>query len=220
MKKIIPILAVLGGAAAIAAYKFKKDEEKKIIDLDEGMLHDDGLVENDEDTLEEGPISNPQACCDDAKQAMQNILYDANEFVNDTANKASDIVSDVKEKAETVVKDVKDVFPNLVEEEIEELKAKAKAVMEEMKVQGDSHKIERPVQHSVRFENAQDVESFKNIVINRGFVVTDGDNEHELLVLHITPLDEVKLVANILYIANEVRANHGTYEGWTSKVAY
>ena len=220
MKKIIPLIAIIGGAAAFAAYKFKKDEEKKIIDLDEGMLYDDGLAENEEESVDEGLISDPHSCCDDAKQAMQNILYDADSYVNEVGDKVVDFAKDAKEKAESIVKDVKDVFPNLIEEEIQDLKAKAKSVMEEMKNDGDSHNIERPVQHNVKFDNVQDAESFKNTVINRGFVVTDGEEANELLVLHITPLDEVKLIANILYIANEVRANNGTYIGWTSKIAY
>ena len=41
MKKIFPILAVLGSAAALIAYKMKKEEEKQIIDLDQGLLYDD-----------------------------------------------------------------------------------------------------------------------------------------------------------------------------------
>lgn len=221
MKKIIPVLAVLGGAAALAMYKLNKDEKKKIIDLDEGLLHDDGLAENEDESIDEGPISEPQSCCcDDAKKAMKNILYDADELINNAADKVVDFAHDVKDNASNVIKDVKEVFPNLVEEEIQELKNKAKALMDEMLGEGDSHTIERPVQHSVRFETQEDATTFKNQVINRGFVVTSGDSELELMVLHITPLDDVKLIANILYIANETKANHGAYEGWTSKIAY
>ena len=43
MKKIFPILAVLGSAAALIAYKMKKEEEKQIIDLDQGLLYDDAV---------------------------------------------------------------------------------------------------------------------------------------------------------------------------------
>lgn len=41
MKKIIPALAVIAGAAALVAYKLKKDEEKQIVDLDQGLLEDE-----------------------------------------------------------------------------------------------------------------------------------------------------------------------------------
>ncbi len=62
MKKVIPVLAVLAGAAALVAYKLKKDEEKKIVDLDQGLLEDEeNIDENDmeEEEIEEGPISQP-----------------------------------------------------------------------------------------------------------------------------------------------------------------
>ena len=50
MKKIIPALAVIAGAAALVAYKLKKDEEKQIVDLDQGLLEDeDDLNEMDMD---------------------------------------------------------------------------------------------------------------------------------------------------------------------------
>ena len=37
MKKILPILGVVAGAAAFVAYKMKKEEQKQIIDLDQGL---------------------------------------------------------------------------------------------------------------------------------------------------------------------------------------
>ena len=64
MKKIIPALAVIAGAAALVAYKLKKDEEKQIVDLDQGLLADEeDLNEMDlDDEIEEGPISDPASC--------------------------------------------------------------------------------------------------------------------------------------------------------------
>ena len=49
MKKIIPALAVLGGVAAFAVYKLKKEEKKHVVDLDQGLLYDE---ENEDDILE------------------------------------------------------------------------------------------------------------------------------------------------------------------------
>ena len=48
MKKIIPALAVLGGVAAFAVYKLKKEEKKHVVDLDQGLLYDE---ENEDDIL-------------------------------------------------------------------------------------------------------------------------------------------------------------------------
>ena len=49
MKKIIPALAVLGGVAAFAVYKLKKEEKKHVVDLDQGLLYD----EENEDDIDE-----------------------------------------------------------------------------------------------------------------------------------------------------------------------
>ena len=70
MKKIIPALAVIAGAAALVAYKLKKDEEKQIVDLDQGLLEDeDDLNEMDmDDEIEEGPISDPASCMETVKK--------------------------------------------------------------------------------------------------------------------------------------------------------
>lgn len=220
MKKLIPLLAIIGGAAALAAYKVKKDEQKKIIDLDEGMLHDEDLMDDEDDTVDEGLISDPKSCCvDNAKEAVKDIIDTADKLVKDTVDKVEDFARDTRKEVKRAAKDAKEVFPNLVEEEIQELKNKTKAIMDKMLEEGDVHENERPVQHTVRFETVEDAENFKNTVINRGFVVTAGENELELIVLHITPLDEVKLIANVLYIVNEAHLHHGTYEGWTSKIA-
>ena len=42
----------------LIAYKMKKEEEKQIIDLDQGLLYDDEPKDN-EDAAEEAPISDP-----------------------------------------------------------------------------------------------------------------------------------------------------------------
>ena len=72
MKKIFPILAVLGSAAALIAYKMKKEEEKQIIDLDQGLLYDDEPEDN-EDAAEEAPISDPQHCCEEVNEAFMKV---------------------------------------------------------------------------------------------------------------------------------------------------
>ena len=111
-------------------------------------------------------------------------------------------------------------FPSLLKSETAALKEQAKKLMDDMLQEGDVHENERPVQHSVVFKTAEDMDSFKNEVINKGFVITRGDEDLELIVLHITPIDDVKLMGNILYIAGEAKLHHGEYQGWSSKVIY
>ncbi|MDE6196143.1 MAG: hypothetical protein K2F55_04710, partial [Erysipelotrichaceae bacterium] len=48
MKKLIPALAILGSPVAFAVYKLKKDEKKKLMELDQGLLVDEDLVKPSE----------------------------------------------------------------------------------------------------------------------------------------------------------------------------
>ena len=61
---------------------------------------------------------------------------------------------------------------------------------------------------------------FKSVVINRGYVITRGSEEFELIVLHITPMDKVKLMSNVYYLADVATAYQGVYKGWQSKAVY
>lgn len=221
MKKIIPVLAVLGSAAALVAYKLKKDEQKQIVDLDQGLLQDEELEETTDDEVEEGPISEPQSCCMDAvKEGVQDTVEDMKDHIEDAKETVSDFVEDVKEEAKEVLEDADEEFPSMLKEEVAKLKEQAKELMEAMAGEGDVHENERPVQHTVKFSTPQDLDDFKNTVINKGFVITKGEEDGELIVLHITPIDDSKLVPTILYIANEAKKHHGEYKGWTSKVIY
>ena len=250
MKKIIPVLGVLAGAAAFAVYKMKKDEQKQIIDLDQGLLDDD------EETLEEGPISNPASCCEAVKdkaedlaetvkekaknleERTEELLDDAADqvedkmeegakaykiHIEDAQEKAEDVKEAVQDKAEEVKENVEeavDQYPNLSGSQVEAIRAQADAVIEELEKDGDVHTHERPIQHKVIFTNMNDLEAFKNTVINKGFVITNGDEEFQLTVLHITAINKEKLYENMFYLADTAAACNGIYEGWISKVVY
>lgn len=186
MKKIIPALAVLGGVAAFAVYKLKKEEKKHIADLDQGLLYDD--EDGSEDNLE-------------------------NSF-----KKAEDEVQDLAEDNKTIPMDEK--FPNLTSVEVENLKNEYNSKVNELTVDGDILSKERPIRHNVCFHNETDLEHFKKEVINRGFVISAGEEPLNLVVLHISPINTEKLVDNILYLANRTKANQGIYKGWETKVVY
>ena len=220
MKKIIPALAVIAGAAALVAYKLKKDEEKQIVDLDQGLLEDeDDLNEMDmDDEIEEGPISDPASCMEtvkkeaaDAAEDLKDLAKDAFEEGKEAAEDFADAVKNQAAEAKDIVQDAAEEFdtdfPSLLKSETAALKEQAKKLMDD-------------IQHSVVFQTAEDMDSFKNEVINKGFVITRGDEDLELIVLHITPIDDVKLMGNILYIAGEAKLHHGKYQGWSSKVIY
>ena len=191
MKKVIPVLAVLAGAAALVAYKLKKDEEKKIVDLDQGLLEDEeNIDENDmeEEEIEEGPISQP------------GYINQVNEAVKEEETEENN--------------------SSLTEEEVTALQNSTQQKMDEMLQEGDVHENERPVQHYIEFNNSEDLENFKSNVINQGFVISKGKTDLELVVLHISPIEKEKLMNNILCIADEAKKHNGKYLGWDSKIIY
>ena len=233
MKKIIPALAVLAGAAALVAYKLKKDEEKQIIDLDQGLLEDeDDLDDVDmDDEIEEGPISDPASCMEAVKEAAADTAEDVKELAKDAVEEGKEVAEeladtlrdkaeDAKETVQTAAEEFDTDFPSLLKSEVAALKEQAKKLMDDMLQEGDVHENERPVQHRVVFKTAEDMDAFKNEVINKGFVITRGDEDLELNVLHITPIDDIKLMGNILYVAAEAKLHRGEYKGWSSKVIY
>lgn len=190
MKKVIPVLAVLAGAAALVAYKLKKDEEKKIVDLDQGLLEDEeNIDENDmeEEEIEEGPISQP------------GYINQVNEAVKEEPDENNS---------------------SLTEDEVTALQNSTQQKMDEMLQEGDVHENERPVQHYIEFNNSEDLENFKSNVINQGFVISKGKTDLELVVLHISPIEKEKLMNNILCIADEAKKHNGKYLGWDSKIIY
>lgn len=251
MKKILPILGVVAGAAAFVAYKMKKEEQKQIIDLDQGLLEDE------DETLEEGPISDPASCCESVmdkaeevkenveekaknlaertEELMEDVTDNMEEHVEDASQAfkihiedAADVVEAKVEDAKAVFEEVKDDveeakderYPHLNGSQLEEIRGHADAVVEELEKDGDVHNHERPVQHRINFTNMEDMDNFKNTVINKGFVITNGDEEFQLMVLHITAINKEKLYDNMFYLADTAAMYHGVYLGWTSKVVY
>lgn len=246
MKKIIPVLGVLAGAAAFAVYKMKKDEQKQIIDLDQGLLDDD------DEAVEEGPISDPASCCEAIKETAEDIVETGKEKAKNLEERTEELLEDavdhiedgakafqihiedaqeaVEEKAEDVketvedtietVKESTDQYPHLTGSQVEAIRTQADKVIEELEIDGDVHSHERPVQHKVNFTNMEDLEAFKNTVINKGFVITNGEEAFQLMVLHISAINKETLYENMFYLADTAVACHGTYEGWVSKVVY
>lgn len=212
MKKIIPAVAIVGGVAAFIIYKMKKEQQKKVVSLDEGLLQDDEL--NDE--IEEGPISDPASCCEDMKETFDDAK---DEFMN-TVDHVKDEVCDFKDDLQEHLQDTGEKVESYVTSEIDAIKKKSKELMAKMMEQGDVHEHERPVQHHVTFNTKEDLDNFKEKIINKGYVVTQGDQELELNILHISPMNEEKLMQNVQDIINCANIHHGKYGNWTSKIVY
>ena len=192
MKKLIPILALAAGAAAFVAYKMKKDE-KKVMELDEGLLYDD------EDTIEESLISEPQTV-----GGMEN-----------------EYISTDSTDTEQAILLYDDQYKNLSQTKVEEIKRHYEESLEKLAVEGDVHENERPIEHTVTFLDKVNQEAFKHAVVNRGFVISVNEQDDKVLnILHISAVNSPKLLDNILFLNNEALAHHGVYSGWKTKVMY
>ena len=99
MKKILPILGVVAGAAAFVAYKMKKEEQKQIIDLDQGLLEDE------EETLEEGPISDPASCCENVVEKAEEVKENVEEKAKNLEERTEELMEDVSDNIEEHVED-------------------------------------------------------------------------------------------------------------------
>lgn len=206
MKKIIPALALLGGAAAFVIYKMKKEEQKQIVDLDQGLLYDE--EEEQEEEVGEAPISDPAACCTDSEEKLDEMLEDANASLAHLPEEKK--TDDALEKSSL-----------LSEEEKAELVKEQQKKLEELAEKGDVPAIERPVRHTVIFEDESALQAYRKEVVNRGFVISAGEGgELELTVLHITPLASQKLMDNVFYLAQQAKLHHGVYKGWETEPAY
>lgn len=197
MKKVLPLLALLGGAAALVAYKMKKDEQKKIVGLDEGLLYDDTLLENEESN---------NTSSDELDNNEQYVAKADDNNVTDIEDKSvNDVVYD-------------EIFTHLTKSEMTLLKEDTEARIASLNEKQDIHEKERPIQHHLKFSNEIQMNEFKNIIINHGYVITRGAQEFELIVLHIAPIDNVKIMANIYYLADVAAMYNGIYKGWETRV--
>lgn len=172
MKKrsVLPVLAVLGAAAAYVSYRVKKEIDKEAIDLDEGLLEDKVNT----------PLSRP-------------VLED------------SETASDIH-------------YANLSEEAVASIKQTTSDAINELAQQGDVQSVERPIQQMITFETPEDEQAFRQEVMRKAYVVSKGEAPLEVIVLHISVINEAHLFPAVLEIADLAKKYNGKYNGWKSKI--
>lgn len=175
MKKTLGVIAVLGSAAALLAYKLKQEEKK----------NNEIVEENNQDEC---------------------ILHSVQQINEDTIEK-EDFLTEASTKTVS--------FPHLSKEDMEHLNEISEERLEALD-QLEEHK-ERPLQHTIRFEEEKALERFKSCVINEGYVVTTGANSNELLVLNIIRSESDVILSKIFYLADLAKEYQGTYVNWILK---
>lgn len=222
MKKALTTIAILGGIAAAVAYKLKKDEEKKIMKLEQELLEEENFTENHDTGVENEDFSTqPEetCCCTEENCECENSEETPAEEAESTCdcgcNEETACACETEKSEEADPE-----FPYLNTETKKQIDEMNEEVIAKLEENGDVHENERPVQHTVAFKNLDDLENYKTAVINKGFVVTKGEETLELYVLHIAPIDRIQLIQNIYYLANLALEMHGVYKGWKSRVSY
>lgn len=222
MKKALTTIAILGGIAAAVAYKLKKDEEKKIMKLEQELLEEENITENHDTGAENEDFSTqPEetCCCTEENCECENSEETPAEEAEPTCdcgcNEETACACETEKSEEADPE-----FPYLNTETKKQIDEMNEEVIAKLEENGDVHENERPVQHTVAFKNLDDLENYKTAVINKGFVVTKGEETLELYVLHIAPIDRIQLIQNIYYLANLALEMHGVYKGWKSRVSY
>lgn len=222
MKKALTTIAILGGIAAAVAYKLKKDEEKKIMKLEQELLEEENFTENHDTGVENEDFSTqPEetCCCTEENCECENSEETPAEEAEPTCdcgcNEETACTCETEKSEEADPE-----FPYLNTETKKQIDEMNEEVIAKLEENGDVHENERPVQHTVAFKNLDDLENYKTAVINKGFVVTKGEETLELYVLHIAPIDRIQLIQNIYYLANLALEMHGVYKGWKSRVSY
>lgn len=79
---------------------------------------------------------------------------------------------------------------------------------------GDDLERNRPIYHLIRFEDEDNASAFRYEVANKGYVISQGETKHDLMVLHVLPLDLVKLMAHAYSLADCAKKYQGTYIDW------
>lgn len=248
MKKLIPALAILGSAIAFAVYKLKKEEQKQLAELDEGLLEnkepefhheeekpsftkEEPVFMKDEEIdipfkkEAETPSFSPreEQHDDSAMEDIRQLFQETAEHAEASYQAAEEAVKEYAAKAAQAFQEEESYhpeYPHLTNRMVEDIEVMVKEAIEKLAKDGDVHEHERPVQHMVSFRNKEDMEAFKSRVINKGFVITKGENEYDLVVLHISAIDEERLINHILFIADQAYAFNGEYQGWQSKVSF
>lgn len=233
MKKGLLGLVVLGAIAGTVAYKLKKNQqEKELLDEELEILSGVETEENSETTEE----SNKEESEEPDEIETNESIEEVTETVEETAE-TEEVDEEIKEydfsdKFDEILEEIEDnSFEEVISEEIikipfienidenykKELESNVDEVIEELDESNDIFEDERPIQHTIDFKSVEDMEAYKAVVIEKGYVVTRGENPYQLSVLHIAPINKSELLVNVYYLANQAIKHNGSYQGWQSR---
>lgn len=107
-------------------------------------------------------------------------------------------------------------YPNLNTEDMIYLNEVSETVFETINFD-ELGEEDRPIQHALSFKNRILMEKFKSIVIEEGYVITKGETDLDLVVLHVSKVDVDLILSKVFYLANLAIECNGTYKNWILK---
>lgn len=102
-------------------------------------------------------------------------------------------------------------YPNLNQEDILRLNEVGEELFSKLDEDTTDDRTERPLQHTIQFENEEQLQAYKNIVISEGYVVTGGEDPNKLIVLNITKVNPDEILSRIFSLANKAKEYNGEY---------
>ena len=228
MKKGLLALVVLGAVAGTVAYKLSKNKKEKEL-LDEELEILSGSEEtseesdetDEEDSDEPDEIEeNPEEDSDDVEESTEEVEseeteeikeYDfSDKFCESTEEHSIDEIISEEIEENPIIHEINDEYKKELESNVDE-------VIEQLDEKNDLFEDERPIQHTIDFKRIEDMDAYKAIVIEKGYVVTRGETPLQLNVLHIAPINKSELLVNVYYLANQAIKHNGSYQGWQSR---
>lgn len=222
MKKGLFALVVLGAIAGSVAYKIKKNQKEKEL-LDEELEILSGVEQESEETQEtsEEDSEEPDEIETIEEPFENNEEIDEEVTEYDFTNKLNEESVEIEEDSneENISEEIiENPFIEAINEDYKkELEINVDEAIEKLDENNDIFEDERPIQHIIDFKSIEDMEAYKEVVIEKGYVVTRGENPYQLSVLHIAPINKSELLVNVYYLANQAIKHNGSYQGWQSR---
>ena len=176
------------------------------------------LFEDAEEAFEE--LEEFEETCEKLEEAIEDTEeLDEEIYEYDFSDKFEEIAEEIEDNSTEEIISEEIIENPFIEETEDDYKIEFESndeVIEEFDENIDNFE-ERPVQHTIDFKSVEDMETYKQVVIEKGYVVTRGENPYQLSVLHIAPSNKRELLVNVYYLANQAVKYNGSYQGWQSR---
>ena len=167
-------------------------------------------------------VEEAQEVVEDVKEAVEEKIEEVKEVIEEKVEENPAVSETVEKKTAFLEESFQEneITANLNEEFKKELDDNSDEVIQKLNSENDELKEERPIQHTIDFKSLDDLEAYKAVVIEKGYVATKGENQYQLNVLHVAPINKSELLVNVYYLPNQAVKHNATYQGWQSRKVF